>query len=434
MSDLNSQVRVLATAIEAKKAEAAKAWAEFDSLRTSAKTEGVDFTANADAFEKLDTASKQYDAIRDEVASMESKRARLLEIVSSDTPAAKRADGPARTMGQAFTKSEGYRALLDSGILARSAKFGSLAPVQVADREQTKSLLQFKTAADLTEATSGDGALGDLIRAERVAGLFGLRKEALTLLDLVTVGATDSNNVEWVYEDARTEGANFVAEGGLKPPSDFTVNIGSAKVEKIAHYMKITREAMSDVAGVETYINQRLVDGVRRKLNAALASGTGTPPALRGIYNTSGIGSQPKSTDSLIVALHKAITTVRVNYWDEPNAIGIHPLDWESIRLQRDDSGAGAGTGGFLFGSPATSGAETLWGLPVVVSTVFGQGNPLVGNFREAFLWVREGVSVSASDSDGDNFVNNLVTVLAEMRAAFGIIYPAAFCEVTSGS
>jgi HK97 family phage major capsid protein len=441
MADLNGQARALAAAIDAKKAEAAAAWAEFDGLRKSAVAEGVDFAHNTEAFDRLDDASKSYDSLRDEVASLEAKRSRLVEMSAGDAPVmsgAKTAE-IARTMGEAFTKSEEYRALLDSGILSRSAKFGSITPVEVADREMTKALLG--TKANITRATTGDGGLGDLILEDRLAGLFPIRQEALTLLEVITTGSTDSNVVEWVYESARravndggTLGANNVSEGGDKPASDFTVEIASSKVEKIAHHMKVTREALADIAGTQTYINERLVDGVRRRLQDQIAGGGGTSPALRGIYNTSGIISHPKGSDSLIVAIHKAVTKIRTQYWAEPNAIGIHPNDWESIRLLRDDSGAGAGTGGFLFGSPALSGANTLWGLPVVVHTIFPEGNPLVGNFREAFLWVREGVSVSASDSDGDNFTKNLVTILAEMRAAFGVIYPKAFAEVTSGS
>jgi HK97 family phage major capsid protein len=256
----------------------------------------------------------------------------------------------------------------------------------------------------------------------------------LTLLDVITTGSTDSNVVEWVYETLRTEGANNVAEAASKPQGDFTVDIESAKVEKVAEFIRVTREAMMDAAALQTFINERLTDGVRRRVQQQVAGGTGASPQMRGIYNTAGINSQPQGSDNLFDAIHKGITKVRTEYFGEPNAIGIHPTDWESIRLTRDDSGAGAGTGSYLFGPPSDTGATSLWGIPVVVHQIFPTGNPLIGNFREAFLWVREGVTLSASDSDGDNFTKNLVTLLAEIRAAFGVIYPKAFCEITTGS
>jgi hypothetical protein len=39
---------------------------------------------------------------------------------------------------------------------------------------------------------------------------------------------------------------------------------------------------------------------------------------------------------------------------------------------------------------------------------------------------------VLATDSHSDFFVKNLVALLAEMRAALGVLLPQAFCKVTS--
>ena len=102
------------------------------------------------------------------------------------------------------------------------------------------------------------------------------------------------------------------------------------------------------------------------------------------------------------------------------------------MRLSRDDSGASAGTGGYLYGPPSTAGAEQMWGLPVAVTPSVPDDTGLVGDFRYATLWLREGVQVLASDSHSDFFIKNLVAVLAEMRAAFGVQLPAAFCKITS--
>ena len=55
----------------------------------------------------------------------------------------------------------------------------------------------------------------------------------------------------------------------------------------------------------------------------------------------------------------------------------------------------------------------------------------IVGDWRQAALWVRDGVQVLASDSHSDFFTKNLIAILAEMRAAFGVLMPKAFCKVT---
>jgi hypothetical protein len=56
----------------------------------------------------------------------------------------------------------------------------------------------------------------------------------------------------------------------------------------------------------------------------------------------------------------------------------------------------------------------------------------LVGDFaRAAQLFRRTGLLIEMSNSDSNNFTQNLITVLAELRALVATYAPAAFCEVT---
>jgi HK97 family phage major capsid protein len=71
-----------------------------------------------------------------------------------------------------------------------------------------------------------------------------------------------------------------------------------------------------------------------------------------------------------------------------------------------------------------------LWGVPVVQSFFQPQGTAWLANWRKAVLWDREAATISVSDSHSDFFIRNMVAILAEMRAAFGIIRPSAFVEV----
>jgi hypothetical protein len=45
-------------------------------------------------------------------------------------------------------------------------------------------------------------------------------------------------------------------------------------------------------------------------------------------------------------------------------------------------------------------------------------------------LWDREQASITISDSHANFFIRNMVAILAEMRAAFGVIQPNAFVEI----
>lgn len=75
-------------------------------------------------------------------------------------------------------------------------------------------------------------------------------------------------------------------------------------------------------------------------------------------------------------------------------------------------------------------GPRTLWGVPVAQSFFQTQGTGWLGNWRKMVLWDREEGNISVSDSHEDFFIRNMVAILAEMRAAMGVIRPSAFVEV----
>jgi HK97 family phage major capsid protein len=88
-----------------------------------------------------------------------------------------------------------------------------------------------------------------------------------------------------------------------------------------------------------------------------------------------------------------------------------------------------AGKVGYIYGDPAGNGPATLWGVPVLVHAAFTSGTPLVGRGADATLFVREGLSVAASDSHSDYFTKRKVAILASMRAAFAVTQPKSFCK-----
>jgi HK97 family phage major capsid protein len=151
------------------------------------------------------------------------------------------------------------------------------------------------------------------------------------------------------------------------------------------------------------------------------------------VLNTPGTQHQDRTRGApLVDDILRAQTKLALAFFD-PTATGLHPLNWEEIRLMRDESG-GAGTGQYLFGPPSQAGATTLWGRPVVSGPQFVEDQPVVADWRTVEFYLREGVQVLASDSHADFFIRNLVAILAEMRAAVVVPQPEAICEVSEGS
>ena len=134
--------------------------------------------------------------------------------------------------------------------------------------------------------------------------------------------------------------------------------------------------------------------------------------------------SQAWDTD-LLTTIRKARTAVTVTGRSRPTAMAVHPNDAEALDLLKDDQGR------YYFAGPANGGAERVWRVPVVECEALTEGEGLMGDFRKAVLWDREQANVSVSDSHSDFFIRNMVAILAEMRAAFGLRRPSAFVKVT---
>lgn len=262
----------------------------------------------------------------------------------------------------------------------------------------------------------------------------GLRRP-LTIRDVVTNGGTESDTVEYVRVTTETNNAAPVAEAtatsggsGAKPESAMLLEKVTETVNTIAHWIPATKRALSDARQLRTLIDQFLRFGLEEELEDQMINGDGTGENFTGISNVTNVQAQAWDTN-ILVTTRKARTKVRTVGRDTPNAYLLHPTDWETIQLIRDESG-GAGTGSFLFGGPAGNQAQTLWGLPVVESEALTQGVGYVGNFRQAVLWDREQATIQVSDSHSDFFIRNMVAILAELRAAFGVLRPKSIVEI----
>ncbi len=252
----------------------------------------------------------------------------------------------------------------------------------------------------------------------------------LLLRDLVTVGQTESDTVTFARQLAVSMNAAEVAEAtatgdgsGAKPESGFTLEEVSEAVKNIAHWTPATRAALADAGQLRTLIETFLRYGLDERLDLQMLQGNGSGANLTGVYNQAGTQSQSFDTDRL-KTLRKARTKLRVVGKCVPTAWVMHPNDWEAIDLLKDNEAR------YIYGGPAVLGNPRVWGLPVVESESAIEGTPIGADWRFAVLWDREQTQIYVSDSHADTFIRNIITILAELRAAFGLIRPAAFIEV----
>lgn len=274
----------------------------------------------------------------------------------------------------------------------------------------------------ITSLTSGDGAAGDLIVPQRNPGIIRQPDRAMTIRDLLSVGRTTSNSIEYVQETGFTNNAAPVEEGAQKPESSLEFNLQTAPVRTIAHWIQASKQILQDVPALASYIDTRMRYGLELEEEDQILSGDGTGQNLLGLIPqaTPFDTGRVRPGDTRIDVIRRAMTQVRLAEY-RADAIVLHPSDWEEIELTKTTEGA------YVWANPRGLLGPTLWGLPVIDTTAVEEGEFLVGNFQmSAMIWDREDAVVDISTEDRDNFIKNMVTMRAEERLALEVSRPEA--------
>lgn len=251
-------------------------------------------------------------------------------------------------------------------------------------------------------------------------------QEELRVVDLYPKGTTTQAGYKYMKETTFTNGAANVAEGAAIPEGTLKLTETTQNVEKIGVSIPVTDEQLEDVANAQAYITRRLEFMVGQTLETQLLSGTGAAPQLLGTLNLTSIQTQAKGTDPNVDAVMKAMTKIRVTGKTTPNAILMHPNDWQEVRLLR------TAVGDYIFGDPSLQVSSMLWGLPVALSTYITEGTSLVGDFANfSELFFRRGITVQMTNSHDTDFLLDVQRIKVTMRCVLVHFRDEAFCKVT---
>lgn len=279
---------------------------------------------------------------------------------------------------------------------------------------------------DATSITSAEASAGTLVVPDRL-GLIRPPEQPLLIRDLLMPGTTSSNALEYPREKVFTNNAAPVAELAQKPQSDITFEMVNTTVKTIAHWMYASKQIMDDAPQLASYINGRLIYGLKLVEEAQILTGDGTGQNLFGIipqataYDTTLETALDIKNKNKMDVLCTAMLQVQ-NAFYPPSGIVLHPTDWAAITLSKDANG------NYLIASPQGTVSQWLWSLPIVPSMSMEQGDFLVGAFRMAAqLFDREQANIAISYEDRDNFIKNAVTIRAEERIALAVYRPQAF-------
>lgn len=284
--------------------------------------------------------------------------------------------------------------------------------------KREKARIEIKTA--IVNAT---GQNQPLVPSDRLSGIIHEPNRVLRMRDVMSVGRTSSNLIEYAKENVFTNNAGPQVgnspeefENVTKPESAITFTLASEPVTTLAHWIPVSKQVLADSPMLSSYINSRLMYGLKLKEDTQILLGTSINGELSGVYagRTAYTMDSPLSYTTKLDVLRDAIAQCHASEY-MPNAIVLNSADWADIELSKDSQLR------YLFANPQNAASPMLWGLPVVVTNSLTSGVFLVGAFDMACqLWDREDATIEVG-LNSDNFVKNMVTVLAEERLALTI-------------
>tara|TARA_B100001113_G_scaffold173915_1_gene142505 strand:- start:9100 stop:10323 length:1224 start_codon:yes stop_codon:yes gene_type:complete len=325
------------------------------------------------------------------------------------------AEAEVKSVGQLFTESDAYKNYVGQGVKGIDSKI------------ETKTTLT--TTGYPPETLRQPGILETPLRDPNAV---------ISLFDVIN---TDQNAFSYLEETTFTNNAAEAAEGAAVGEAALAFTERTESIRKMGVFIPVTDELLADEAGIQGYLNSRLQTMIRLRMDSQLLAGDGTAPNIEGLLDAgkSSVGSSDFNSYNgnlgRIGAIYNAITDIRVNGLTEPDAIIMHPSDWNQIVTSVTDVDT-SGSKNPLFvvaGGFGADAAPTIWGLKVVPTTAISNNTVLVGKFgggEAANVVMRQGIELAVTDSHSDFFIKNQLAIRATMRMGFPVYRQAAFHKI----
>ena len=284
-----------------------------------------------------------------------------------------------------------------------------------------------RASLELKEGELVDYTAGALVQTTRLPGIVQEPHRRLVVRDLLAGGTMGGNALEYVEEDFFVNNADIAEEYSQKRQSSMEFKVKSTSARVIAHYMKASRQILDDAPQLRSIIDGRLRYGLKLKEEEQLLNGNGQGQNLHGLLPQASNFANPTTMAgyTIIDQLRLAALQVALAEFDATGFV-INPKDWAEIELMKDSLGR------YIIGNPQGTISASLWNLPVVATQAMAAKSFLTGAFdMGAQIFDRWQDRVEVATENEDDFIKNMVTILAEERLAFAVYRPKAFVKGT---
>jgi HK97 family phage major capsid protein len=250
------------------------------------------------------------------------------------------------------------------------------------------------------------------------------------ILDKLPVQAVTAPSFEIIRHTSTSGSAAVTAEGASKPEIVLGMDEITLPMVKLACHGAASWEIISDHQRFLDYLMVELPLRVIDAENAQILYGNGVGQ-WEGFFNTSGVLTHNVSgaTDTAALdAIEQSIEQLRTGTaLAEPDLFITSPSSWSALRRIKDDLHRY-----ILAADPSQDEVNTIWGVPVLVTTACHPGDGLLidtNKFGRALI--REGL-VMRQGTTNDDFTRNLLRWVVEVRGNVATERPQAVLALSN--
>jgi HK97 family phage major capsid protein len=212
-------------------------------------------------------------------------------------------------------------------------------------------------------------------------------------------------------------------EGEEKTEQELVAEWIDAPVCTVAVHSTLSVQVLDDAAQLQNAVSNLLRYGLTEKVDRELLSGPGTARTMNGLLTQASAFVAASSDQPAADKIGNAAALLAgLGY--APQIVYLNPADWFAIQSERDAEGR------YVANGWANPNGPSIYGLQAIATASIPPGEALVLDPSIATMALRSGPTVEFSREHNGNFTKNLVTILAEIRAALLVMDPAGMLKI----
>ena len=355
--------------------------------------------------EELDNAiaeANKNNVTKEEMEALTSKHALVVKELEMIGARIMKMSEPTSTENQ-----KSFAQALNDAITEKSAEFEKLANGEIS---------AVKAVVNITDATTIDasGSASHYTLTTNTGIVSKLRSRLITYLSNVSVGRIRGNRAMWIEELDEQGTPVMIAEAATKTKISVRYEERERKSSKIGVHAKVTTEFLRNLPQLVSYVQNNLIKRVDIATEDGLLNGDGTLPNLKGIitYASAFTGGSlnntmtaPKPAD-----VFRAIALQVQEAYGMATAVFVSPGVLANLDVEKDANGA------YLLPPFRSADGLMVAGMQLIPTSGLPSGTDFVGGDLSVVNVAFAAPMTVQVDMSGDDFINNMRTVLVEQE------------------